>query len=123
MTMENAIGTVDFTDTAAELFIEWLALDEDTRADIPHHAASDAEPIPFTVFDDYTVKLGNWDGGVWGCASENLPALADAIVQTAAMVGYSEEDAADFNRPLVVGTIDQLTESFQRMKRELEGGF
>jgi len=119
----TAIETVDFTDTAAGLFLEWEALDEDARDELPHHAASDAEPIPVTVFDDYSVKLGNWDFGVWGCASENLVALADVIVRTAAMVEYSEEDAAEFNRPLVVGTTDQLAEAFKRMKRELEGGF
>lgn len=119
----SAIETVDFTDIAAELFLEWLALDEDERDDLPHNAASEAEPIPFTVSDDYTVKLGHWDFGVWGCASENLPALADVIVRTAAMVEYSEDDAAEFNRALVVGTIDRLTEVFQRMKRELKGGF
>ena len=116
-----AIETIDFTDAAAEIFLEWEAMSDDARGELERWNTSDDEQIPLTVHDDFSVSLGNDGSGIAGGATPTLSGILSAILEMAELVDWDEERAEAFHRPVIAGSEAGLSSVYERLKAERLG--
>jgi hypothetical protein len=99
--MTDNFPLIDFTAAAKRIIAEWSGMDEDEREEVPAFQVSDEYgPVPFTVYDDWSVCLGNYTDGICsGGSATSADDLAATILQCAALLDY---DHTEMTTPLVI---------------------